>query len=89
MNKHEIIVATVGTLADGRIRSWNSPRNISTVIIDEAAQMTQAATLSVFLFKQHRTVIIGDHQQLVAQLNSHSAKIAGLPFSTMEWFKKR
>lgn len=37
MNKHEIIVATVGTSADGRVRSRNSPRKISTVIIDEAA----------------------------------------------------
>lgn len=86
MDKYRVFVMTVGTCMDYRLEAWNKPKpKTTTVIIDEAGQLSQPRALYAFLFHQVRTVLFGDHQQLKEQCQSYSAKLAGLGNSVMFW----
>jgi superfamily I DNA and/or RNA helicase len=84
MKDYDIFVSTVGSLGDKRVQSCGS---LSTVIIDEAGQLTQPAAIYPLTLNQKRTIIIGDHQQLRPQISSFAAESAGLEKSVMEWFE--
>lgn len=87
MDKAHIIVATCATYCDNRISDWdNEKKKITTVLVDEAGMLPQPNALTSFFFGQIRTIFVGDNEQLKHQLNSHSAKIAGLASSVMEGF---
>lgn len=81
----DVIVATIGTLSDQRIYSWNQGSKITTLFLDEVGQTKQTEMPFLFTFGQKRTCLIGDHLQLKPLVHSLAASHAGLEKSIMEW----
>ena len=85
MKHFDVIVSTIGALADRRVDTWSKDRLIKTVILDEAGQLSHPSTLLAFITRPKRIVILGDHIQLKSTVVSFSAEIAGLDRSIMDW----
>jgi ATP-dependent RNA/DNA helicase IGHMBP2 len=85
MEKFDIIVFTVSSLVDVRASHFAKHHPISTLVVDEAGQMTQPANILVAQLEPKRVIVIGDHFQLQPSVTSYAAEIAGLKMSQMEW----
>jgi ATP-dependent RNA/DNA helicase IGHMBP2 len=85
MKQYDIFVCTVSSLVDVRTTHFTKSCSISTLIVDEAGQLTQPATIMLAQLNPKRVVMFGDHLQLQPTLLSYSAEIAGLKMSQMEW----
>jgi hypothetical protein len=84
MEGFDIYVCTVGAIADMRINLWTR-NNLSTILMDEAGQLTQPETLPIFMLEPKRFIAVGDQLQLKPTIFSYAAQIAGLDRSNMEW----
>ncbi len=84
MKKFQIFVCTIGCLADHRIYGYAKKHPISTIVLDEAAQLNHPSTLVLFTLNPSRVVFGGDHMQLSSTIKSYAADVAGLSLSFME-----
>lgn len=87
LKKYDIIVSTVDSLSDHRVMGATKQLGVTTLIIDEAAQLKQPSFLFLLKFRPKRVIVVGDHQQLRPQVDSYAAASAGLEKSLMEWLK--
>jgi ATP-dependent RNA/DNA helicase IGHMBP2 len=85
MKTFDILVFTVASLVDVRATHFAMHHPVTTLVVDEAGQMTQPASILLTQLDPKRVVFTGDHKQLQPTLASYAAEIAGLKFSLMEW----
>ena len=82
----EIVFATLTSSSRRVFRDVD--RGFDTVLIDEAAQANEIATLIPFLHGAKRCVLVGDPQQLPSTVLSQAAKVSNFQRSLFERFTK-
>jgi regulator of nonsense transcripts 1 len=78
----EVICATCMTAGSDML----AKRTFSSVLLDEATQSTELATLVPLVDTCQRLVLVGDHRQLPPTILSYKAQLAGLAESLFERF---
>eukprot|EP00124_Ichthyophonus_hoferi_P001372 Ihof_evm6s69 gene=Ihof_evmTU6s69 len=82
LNHAQVVFGTLAVM--GRTVVRTSMRAVDVVLVDEAAQSTEAETCIAFQFKPQRCLLIGDINQLPATVLSSEAKKRGYGRSLME-----
>ena len=82
----QIVFVTLGGAGSASIQST---RQFETVVVDEAAQSTEASTLSALMLGSAHVVLCGDPHQLPATVTSNRAKSHGYDRSLFERLEVR
>ncbi|KAF8788336.1 putative helicase senataxin like protein [Argiope bruennichi] len=89
LRESSVILSTLGSCGQAILNShfgYNARYSFSCCIIDEASQCTETEALIPLMFNINKLIMVGDHQQLPATVNSKYAASFGYERSMFERF---
>lgn len=87
-SQFDIFVMTVSTFGDKRLDGWTKAVKISTILVDESAQLNEPYTVCLLAAKPIRIIFVGPHLQLRPTVLSVDAVRGGFNRSLMEWLSQ-